>query len=578
MEFKENKDNYYTKELNDVDRYLLRIIKRYFDLEEINSAASINAIISEAMSRYKFEINYQNAGVNTINNKFGIANINISDLNGEKKFEKLTAFNKDFGNTNNTICEGNDKRLFNKRKPKEHHHKISDVENLKEDIDNIKKELVKYVYHIHFNANILNRLKYNGTNTQIDLVKLESLGSIVNSLLNTLNKKMYHITDLYNSNKEIIDELVNQIYYFMEKIYNYINSSNENTNKLLINYINEKINKIQTIKEDIENNYLDSLDLSKILDAINNSLLISTTQEIDISKELNTQNNIDTKDFYNTSSMIGIYEDIIKNYSNKSGWKCSDSLSYNQDKEEYIILLSDNEYQSYVHEVTINNINDGITSVILASNNIGDYLYVLSLNITQDKMSVIFGYQMWYQEELAYDDTFNQYNWVNNKIKLKIQRNGYSFKIYRSDINSDIINSIPCIEFTLKDSYKHMIQDKSKFGYGCYLQPNSKFSEIKFTSYENIILDDIISLEQDIDLSKMAIAYNSDSVEIEPELVYNNTRTKLPFITNDFVVNSERINNKLFIKIYPLKSNVIMPSEFSSSKIIYNIYLKTNIT
>ena len=51
MEFKEKKDNYYTKELNELDRYLLRIIKRYFDLEEINNASSINAMITEAISR-----------------------------------------------------------------------------------------------------------------------------------------------------------------------------------------------------------------------------------------------------------------------------------------------------------------------------------------------------------------------------------------------------------------------------------------------------------------------------------------------------------------------------------------------
>ena len=45
----------------------------------------------------------------------------------ERKFEKNTAFNKDFGDTENTVCQGNDERLYNARKPTTHKHSKSEI-------------------------------------------------------------------------------------------------------------------------------------------------------------------------------------------------------------------------------------------------------------------------------------------------------------------------------------------------------------------------------------------------------------------------------------------------------------------
>lgn len=292
MEFKENKNNYYTKELNKLDRYLLRIVKRYFDLEEINNAASINAIITEAIMRYKASIIYEQSLVATLNNKFGIVNININDLNGEKVFEKLTAFNKDFGNAKDTICMGNDERLSDKRKPTEHHHKISDVLLLEEELNKIKKELSKYSFHLHDNIDILNKLKYTGTNTQIDLIKLESFGSIVNMLLNTLEIKRNELIELYDSNESIINDLINQIYLFMQRLYNYIEDADNYINKLLIRYIKEKEDELDSIKENISTKYSSIDDLNKISNVINNTMLLINTQEYNITEMFTTNNAI----------------------------------------------------------------------------------------------------------------------------------------------------------------------------------------------------------------------------------------------------------------------------------------------
>lgn len=47
--------------------------------------------------------------------------------NKEPAFTKKTAFNKDFGITKGTVCEGNDARLSDDRNPKDHTHDPSEV-------------------------------------------------------------------------------------------------------------------------------------------------------------------------------------------------------------------------------------------------------------------------------------------------------------------------------------------------------------------------------------------------------------------------------------------------------------------
>ena len=60
---------------------------------------------------------------------------NISGLQAalnekEYVFSKNTAFNKNFGTTSGTVCEGNDSRLSDARTPTAHVHTVSDVSGL----------------------------------------------------------------------------------------------------------------------------------------------------------------------------------------------------------------------------------------------------------------------------------------------------------------------------------------------------------------------------------------------------------------------------------------------------------------
>ncbi len=610
MEFKENKNNYYTKELNELDRYLLRTIKRYFDLEEINNAASINAIITEAIARYKSSINYENAGVDTLNNKFGIVNINITDLNGEKLFEKLSAFNKDFGTDEDNICIGNDERLSNKRIPTEHHHKILDIVQLRDILDEIKKELGKYGYHLHVNIAILNKLKYTGVKTQIDLQELESLGSNITMLLNMLETKKHNLINMYNPN--IFDNLIKQIYLFMQNVYAYIENSNNAINNLLIDYIKQKRNELENIKEDIINNYPNINDFNLVKQTINNTLLLTSIQEINIPEILNiiktsmsSDDESSMKNMYNNSSVIGIKFDNVfnrtqNNYVNTDKidrWEYDNSLKGFVCKiaeEEHLMLLSTDKTSYYTHEVTItsSDISDNTITIILATYEVQDgIIYTLSLNISMglnsitnnsNKMCITIGYQTEIQNEICFDNTFNPNvtEWNNNFIKIKIERKNNNFKIYRSELNFNTINNIPCIEFNLEDiGNGYLFEKASSYGYGCFSQKNSKFFDIHFKSYDEVILSDNIEIEQDINFSTLPSDYIASSIEIEPELVYNNTRTKIPYIVKDnFAINAGITNNKLYAKIQPLKSNMKLPLDITTGKIVYNIYSKRNIT
>ena len=71
---------------------------------------------------------------------------NISGLQAalnekEYMFSKNTAFNKNFGTTSETVCQGNDSRLSDARIPTAHTHVISDVSGLQTAL-NSKQDII----------------------------------------------------------------------------------------------------------------------------------------------------------------------------------------------------------------------------------------------------------------------------------------------------------------------------------------------------------------------------------------------------------------------------------------------------
>ena len=176
MNFKEHENNQYTKEKDIVERYLVRIIQRYFEIENIHSKESVEAIIIESISRFNCIFGMDTEFIKSLNGKIGKIVLSIDSIGGEPIFEKNSAFNKDFGTAANTICEGNDDRLSNNREPIQHNHVQADFNRLKETLeqwDSIGE------MHVHDNKSILDMLDYVSTNIQVDLLAVEHLRAAI---------------------------------------------------------------------------------------------------------------------------------------------------------------------------------------------------------------------------------------------------------------------------------------------------------------------------------------------------------------------------------------------------------------
>ena len=182
MNLQQHEDNIFTKEHTDIEKYLLRIIQRYFDIENIYNQESIEAIIVESIARYKQDIIRDNGGfLFSLNQRTGNIVLTINDLKGERAFDKQSAFNKDFGIDADTICEGNDIRLSDSREPLSHKHEISNIKDLEK---KIKEVLPSEKPHVHKNKNILDIINYTGTLTKIDLIIVEYLEKSLNDYYN----------------------------------------------------------------------------------------------------------------------------------------------------------------------------------------------------------------------------------------------------------------------------------------------------------------------------------------------------------------------------------------------------------
>lgn len=120
-------NNIFIKSLDTVDSYLINIINRYFNDDVKDTRANAENIIDEALRRFKEDLNgvsgSGNGGaVSSVNKMVGDVIIDCSNLGAEQAFEKNSAFNKSFGRTKGTVCEGNDSRLSDSRIPVEHEH------------------------------------------------------------------------------------------------------------------------------------------------------------------------------------------------------------------------------------------------------------------------------------------------------------------------------------------------------------------------------------------------------------------------------------------------------------------------
>lgn len=198
--------NYYEKQSNQIDAYLMNIIARYFDIQNMNNKIQINAIITEAISRFKADLGFENLPVTYVNNKTGIVNLNVQELGAEPMTSKRTAFNKSFGTTEDTICAGDDSRLNDEREPLQHQHYISDIEGLTDFLNEKLKEGVRLAPHYHAGGNldVLNKLVYTGTEDKISLDDIEHSMEIMLKNFNKLKKRIDVLENLKDHYESVV--------------------------------------------------------------------------------------------------------------------------------------------------------------------------------------------------------------------------------------------------------------------------------------------------------------------------------------------------------------------------------------
>ena len=103
---------------------------------EMSNRATVQKLSTETLSGLTSRLDNHESGLNT--NAHQISNIAglQTELNGkEPAFSKNTGFNKNFGSTAGTVCQGNDSRLSDARDPLAHVHAITDVTGLEVALD-----------------------------------------------------------------------------------------------------------------------------------------------------------------------------------------------------------------------------------------------------------------------------------------------------------------------------------------------------------------------------------------------------------------------------------------------------------
>lgn len=266
MRMEELANNNFVKGTDSVERYLLSIIKQYFSSNSIDED-SREYIINKAVERMKEELFIDNAGVISINGKTGEVNITLKDLDGEPAITyKESAFNVPFGNVANTACEGNDYRLYDERQPLPHHHDISEIVGLSNELSTIQNNisLLGLKTHAHNNLDILDMLTYSGTNSQIDLTILDTVEDKVNLKITEANNV---ISDTESKINNLITQVTNELNQYnadYSNIKTYIDSKDSELETSIKQYCNttleNKINEVDAALADtVSNKSIDNI-------------------------------------------------------------------------------------------------------------------------------------------------------------------------------------------------------------------------------------------------------------------------------------------------------------------------------
>lgn len=388
MNLQEHNNNTYTKEKSDIEKYLLRIIQRYFDIENNYTQESIEAIIVQSLTRFKRDILKEKGYIFSLNQMTGNITLTIKDFGGEYKFDKNNAFNKDFGVDEDTICEGNDPRLSDKREPNQHVHIIDDVIGLRELLDSLN---ISTNTHIHTNKNVLDMLRYSGSLAEFDLQLLEVLCERISKYYSNLEFQRTELSKYSKKQIEILDGCILTIKQDLDNAKLFVTESINWLNSIY-KYITDNTDKFYKEQIDKLSEYVTKAKVAAIIEYLKKAYFIVYENEINIQDgEISltpveeeyqdiatTDNSSSLENIYNTGFVIGTNDSTG---DNRWIWDNSlKSFKYLGNVNDYPMFLNSNAYESYTHRVTLESSDsddDVISTVIAYDKNTGNHLSVI---------------------------------------------------------------------------------------------------------------------------------------------------------------------------------------------------------
>lgn len=572
MSLKEYENNHFVKENNNIEKYLLRIIKRYFEIEKNYTRETIENIILESLTRFKQMIISESGFIFSLNKLTGHLSLSIRDFGGEAIIKKNTAFNKNFGTESDTVCEGNDPRLSDDREPIYHIHDILDINTLEEKLNQVE---TGYGSHVHYNDSVLDILEYTGKQIEFDLIIIEQLEKSLEEYFKNVSSYKLETESLYNKSINLLIQYrteINKIYKenqeFINNSNSWLNDSNQYTDR------NVEILKNKTLQQLLK--YTSDDKLQQVYNVIENAYYLTSQNEFPLHDgEISL---ISVQD--DTSAVSGEGDDLYNIYLEglrlgNDDWQWDDenhSFIYQHNEgDSYPMFISLNEFISYTHRVTLSSIDsdDDCISVILAYNEItGNHLSLIICNggiaidgLTGATASILLNFSgTW---SLTDDFVINNtsigpaqgWNNTTNGVTVLVKRNINNFKIWilynephnwnyseNNNIKDIYLTEEPLFEFDLTDypELKEFVNKQCNYGYGCYSQSQSTYQDVFFattygTTYGHTDINEKSSIEFNVSNEVLNTSLkNKFKLYFRYENENNETITSLlPFIFKD---------------------------------------------
>ena len=394
----EDENNFIKNKDDKLSRYLRNVLQRYFEIEKEYSYETKEAIIIQAFTRLKEWLNAKRGTPEEeggegyflicINEKSGAVCLDITDFNGEPKFEKKTAFNKDFCENNeeqeDTIVRGNDIRLNDQRIPLDHVHEIKEIQELS---DILSQYNLSQNFHSHGNSNTIDMLRYTGAMATIDLFLLERLTMNANTLLDYLEEQ-----DNYTIN--IIKRYINQFEGVAEPVktrLQYIKGMADSwitvTKEDLIN--ESTLEDFEKEIKEIIKDFFTVEDFNELKRVIEKSPRIISEGYLDTDKDFNINiNTMNIRDYvqnpFDVSTKIQTDVTYTKDFTVQDLDDVTDHNLINSDQEVLI------EY-----DITENNNTKTIVNPLPAMINIGENDYILlTYEVSNRNKLFVYGYRL----------------------------------------------------------------------------------------------------------------------------------------------------------------------------------------